>query len=367
MASQPKPNHQRDGQEPKLLETVGQLFNLTIFLSFFVVALLAYIVVFTQPKPWMTSWWARVTAPKPEAEPSTAPPAEPAVAYWTAPSTSTITDSEQKKQVEYGKDLIAHTAKYFGPQGSIEKNRTNGLNCQNCHLDAGTKIFGNNYSAVTATYPKFRARSGQVENIFKRVNDCFERSLNGTALDTNSLEMSAIVAYINFLGKDVPKGEKPEGVGLKKPAFLNRAIDPAKGKLVYEAQCQSCHQADGQGLWVEGGSEFTYPPLWGKLSYNDGAGLYRMSNFAAYVKYNMPLGASHNEPILTDEEAWDVAAYVNSQPRPKKDISQDWPDISKKPFDHPFGPFADGFSETEHKYGPFGPIKAKYDAMNPKK
>jgi len=367
MASQPKPNQQPDGQEPKLLETVGQLFNLTIFLSFFVVALLAYIVVFTQPKPWMTSWWARVTAPKPEAEPSTAPPAEPAVAYWTAPSTSSITDSEQKKHVEYGKDLIAHTAKYFGPQGSIEKNRTNGLNCQNCHLDAGTKIFGNNYSAVTATYPKFRARSGQVENIFKRVNDCFERSLNGTALDTNSLEMSAIVAYINFLGKDVPKGEKPEGVGLKKPAFLNRAIDPAKGKLVYEAQCQSCHQADGQGLWAEGAKEYTYPPLWGKLSYNDGAGLYRMSNFAAYVKYNMPLGASHDAPILTDEEAWDVAAYVNSQPRPKKDISQDWPEISKKPFDHPFGPFADGFSETEHKYGPFGPIKAKYDAMNPKK
>ncbi|MFZ9732954.1 MAG: hypothetical protein ACO3BA_06265, partial [Schleiferiaceae bacterium] len=83
MASQPKPDQQPDGQEPKLLETVGQLFNLTIFLSFFVVALLAYIVVFTQPKPWMTAWWARVTAPEPEAEPSTAPPAEPAVAYWT--------------------------------------------------------------------------------------------------------------------------------------------------------------------------------------------------------------------------------------------------------------------------------------------
>lgn len=371
MASQPNQPKQDPNQDPeqdsKLLQTVGQLFNLTVFLSFFVVALLAYVVVFTQPKSWMTAWWARVTAPEPEATVTEATPAAPAVAYWTAPSTSSISDPEQKKQIEYGKDLIAHTAKYFGPQGIIEKNRTNGLNCQNCHLDAGTKIFGNNYSAVTSTYPKFRARSGQVENIFKRVNDCFERSLNGKALDTNSTEMSAIVAYINFLGKDVPKGDKPEGVGLKKAAFLNRAIDPAKGKLVYEAQCQSCHQADGQGLWVEGGTEFTYPPLWGKLSYNDGAGLYRMSNFAGYVKYNMPLGASHDAPILTDEEAWDVAAYVNSQPRPKKDISQDWPDISKKPFDHPFGPFADGFSETEHKYGPFGPIKAKYEAMNPKK
>lgn len=365
MAKQPTPP--QSDTDSTLLKTVGQLLNLTVFLSFFVVALLTYIVVFTQPKAWMTAWWAGLNAPEPEVPAWVAPAAAPEAAYWSAPSLEGISDPEQKKQIAYGKDLIAHTAKYFGPAGVLEKNRTNGLNCQNCHLDAGTKVFGNNYSAVASTYPKFRARSGSVENIFKRVNDCFERSLNGKALDTNSAEMSAIVAYINFLGKDVPKGEQPEGVGLKKPAFLNRAADPAKGKTVYEAQCQSCHQADGQGLWAEGGSEYTYPPLWGKLSYNDGAGLFRMSNFAGYVKYNMPLGASHDAPILTDEEAWDVAAFVNSQPRPKKNISQDWPDISKKPFDHPFGPFADGFSEQEHKYGPFGPIKAKLEAMNPKK
>lgn len=31
--------------------------------------------------------------------------------------------------------------------------------------------------------------------------------------------------------------------------------------------------------------------------------------------------------------------------------------ISKKPIDHPFGPYADSFSEQQHKLGPFGPIK----------
>jgi thiosulfate dehydrogenase len=77
------------------------------------------------------------------------------------------------------------------------------------------------------------------------------------------------------------------------------------------------------------------------------------------VKANMPLGATHQSPQLTDEEAWDVAAYVNSQPRPGKDLGADWPKIAAKPIDHPFGPFADGFSENQHKYGPFGPIKAK--------
>ena len=77
----------------------------------------------------------------------------------------------------------------------------------------------------------------------------------------------------------------------------------------------------------------------------------------------MPQGASHDEAQLTDEEAWDVAAWVNTQPRPSKDLSGDWPDLSKKPYDHPFGPYADGFSEEQHKLGPFGPIKAKLDAM----
>jgi thiosulfate dehydrogenase len=114
-------------------------------------------------------------------------------------------------------------------------------------------------------------------------------------------------------------------------------------------------------------SAYQYPPLWGAHSYNQGAGLFRMSRFAGYVKANMPLGATWDAPQLTDEEAWDVAAYVNSQPRPKKDIRADWPDISSKPFDHPFGPFADGFSAKQHKFGPFGPIKAKLAALNAQK
>jgi thiosulfate dehydrogenase len=106
-----------------------------------------------------------------------------------------------------------------------------------------------------------------------------------------------------------------------------------------------------------------YPPLWGSNSYNNGAGLYRLSRFAGYVKANMPLGATYATPQLTDEEAWDVAAYINSMYRPKKDLSNDWPDISKKPIDHPFGPFADGFSEEQHKIGPFIPIKEKREEL----
>ena len=67
--------------------------------------------------------------------------------------------------------------------------------------------------------------------------------------------------------------------------------------------------------------------------------------------------ASHANPVLSLEEAWDVAAFVNSQPRPQFDQAGDWPDVNKKPVDFPFGPFADTFPEKQHKYGPFEPIE----------
>ncbi len=284
------------------------------------------------------------------------------IKLWSAPLDSELPSGREGELIKYGRELVSHTAEYFGPNGSVA-HLTNGLNCQNCHLNAGTQPWGNNYGSVASTYPKFRGRSGKIENIYKRVSDCFERSLNGKAPDSSSNEMQAMMKYITWLGKDVPKKEKAAGSGIKKLEFLNRPIDPINGKVVYDAKCAVCHQADGQGVLNDKGNAYTYPPLWGKLSYNEGAGLYRMSNFAGYVKYNMPLGVTHNTPQLTDEEAWDVAAFVNTQERPKLDLSKDWPDISKKPFDHPFGPYADNFPEKQHKFGPYREIKAFYDAM----
>ena len=286
-------------------------------------------------------------------------------ALWQAPDESTIPENE-KELVLYGKELIKNTSMYLGPKGTVA-SMSNGMNCQNCHLDAGTKAWGNNYSAVASTYPKFRERSGAEEDIPKRVNDCFERSLNGKALEVDSKEMKAIVSYINFLGSNVQKGDKPAGSGITELTYLDRAADPIKGKLVYQNKCASCHMANGEGIVNADKTGYTYPPLWGKHSYNDGAGLFRLSRFAGYVKSNMPLGVNHENPQLTDEEAWDVAAFVNSQERPKKNIKKDWPNISGKPIDHPFGPFHDGFSDEQHKYGPYKPIKVKREELKKEK
>ncbi len=276
---------------------------------------------------------------------------------WVGPSHYQIPIHTDKNGdlIQYGYELIAHTALYLGPKGSVQHS-TNGMNCQNCHLEAGTKPWGLNYGSVFSTYPKFRERSGSMETIYKRVNDCLERSLNGKALDTSSKEMKAIYAYIEWLGAEIPKGNKVKGSGIEILPYLSSPANPSEGKIVYVQNCQKCHGINGEGVVDSTGKMYTYPPLWGKYSYNDAAGLFQVSKLAGFIKNNMPNGINYHNPTLTNQAAWDVAAFINSQPRPTKDKSNDWPILATKPIDYPFGPYADLFSESQHKYGPFEPI-----------
>jgi thiosulfate dehydrogenase len=349
----------KDGNEKKLRDVIFKLINVIICLMLLVA--LVYINFCGVPEIFLPSKVNTGSEPPIVKKTESVIPGD----VWTSPDTALISKDEKRDLIRYGKKLIANTAFYFGP-GGIIAHSSNGMNCQNCHLDAGAKPFGNNYSAVASTYPKFHERSGKTENIYKRVNDCFERSLNGKALDTTSREMLAIEAYIKWLGKNVRKGEKPKGAGLTEIAYLDHPADPEKGRLVYVQKCQSCHANNGEGKLNSDHVTYQYPPLWGEHSYNIGAGLYRLSRFAGYVKSNMPFGASFDSPQLSDEEAWNVAAFVNSQQRPSRDLSMDWPKVEGKPIDHPFGPYADKFSEQQHKFGPFEPI-AEFRKKNKKK
>lgn len=343
-----------DKYDPRLLKTIQKLTRLIVVLLA-VVIVLPLILLNYERFPKLFSGFTNKVVVTPYSSVEADNIVIDTTNYWIAPKTWRIKDKAELELVEYGKELIEHTAKYLGPKGSV-RNISNGLNCQNCHLDAGTKTFGNNYGSVASMYPKFRSRSGTEEDIPKRINDCFERSLNGLPLDDDSREMKAIVAYMKYIGSNVKKGEKAVGSGLKDLAFLDRPADPIRGKVVYEAKCASCHGINGLGDLNIDSVDYIYPPLWGPNSFNDAAGLSRLTNMAKYVKYNMPFGVVHNKPELSDTDTWDVSAYVVSQPRPHKETPHDWPDISKKPIDHPFGPYADQFSEIQHKYGPYKEI-----------
>lgn len=275
---------------------------------------------------------------------------------WQAPDINLLPANEEGNLVKYGRELIANTAAYLGPTGSVLQI-SNGMNCQNCHVESGTRAFGNALAVAAKSYPKFRPRSGKMETLDFRINECMERSLNGHALDSQSKEMKAMKAYLSWIGKDIKPGMIPEGLVTPELSYMNRAADPVAGKQIFETKCVSCHGYDGSGLLLPDSSGYMYPPLWGDRSYNISAGLYRISRLASFIKYNMPFNPVQTPPQLSDEEAWDLAAYISSQPRPAKKFSYDWPKLETKPPDFPFGPYADAFSEKQHKYGPFTPIK----------
>lgn len=269
------------------------------------------------------------------------------------PDIGALPVSEESDLIRYGKELISRTSKYLGPHGTVD-SISNGLDCENCHLEAGTKLFTGNFLAVATTYPKFRARSGRIESVEFRINECLQRSLNGKAIDSLSREMRAMVAYIKWTGKNVTENTNKNAIKSNEVPFLSRAADPERGNAVYLLKCQACHGKSGEGLRVS--DSVVYPPLWGRNSYAVSAGMYRLTKLASFLKYNMPMGASYQKPQLTDEEAWDLAAFINSQPHPQTVFAYDWPVTDSKPVDYPFGPYTDTFSLEQHKYGPFGDI-----------
>ena len=169
--------------------------------------------------------------------------------------------------------------------------------------------------------------------------------------------MKAFVSYLKWLSRFAPEDGTIKGIGFVKIDIPDRVVDLNKGKQVFIKNCVVCHTANGTGLISPDGLTYIYPPLWGTDSYNHGAGMTRVITAAQFIKANMPFGTTYNSPILTDEEAYDVAGYINQQERPKKsNPEKDFPDLKKKPVSTPYPPYADGFSVEQHQMGPFQPI-----------
>jgi thiosulfate dehydrogenase len=166
---------------------------------------------------------------------------------------------------------------------------------------------------------------------------------------------------LKFRSLGRPGGAPTEGRGSGSLPELTRAADPARGREVYAETCAVCHGPDGAGRRVgkAGDTEgYAFPPLWGPDSYNDGAGMARLGVAASFVHSNMPNGTTWRQPALSTEDAWDVAAFVNAQPRPHKaKLEADFPNRLQKPIDTPYGPYADDFPPEQHKLGPFQPIR----------
>lgn len=246
---------------------------------------------------------AAVTAPTPVVSP---PAAEPVAAGFTPPGHDQIPEGPFGDVVRRGRDIFTDTP------AQAPEFVGNRLSCSNCHLDAGRLADSAPLWGAYVRYPAYRAKTGQVNNYTERLQGCFMYSMDGKAPPAGSEVLVALEAYSFWMAQGAPVGAQLPGAGYPKQFKPPRPADYARGKQVFAESCALCHGADGQGQRVAGRQVF--PPLWGAESYNWGAGMHQLDNAAGFIKANMPLGRGGS---LSDQQAWDVAMYMNAQERPQ--------------------------------------------------
>lgn len=234
---------------------------------------------------------------------------------FNPPSMNDVPEGPLGEAIKFGYQLMNET------NTLLDEYVGNELSCSSCHGNAGLDM-SSPLVGVTALSPEYNPRAGVVLTIEDRINGCMKRSMNGTDIPYNSTEMRAMVSYLTYISSGIP-------VGAELPwRQLNTLVDPptpdlANGEALYAQVCSAYHLADGSGIGANSG-----PALWGENSYNDGAGIARLSKAAGYIQRNMPKGemGGIKQGELTDQQATDIAAFMNSQDRPKwPGRAKDWP------------------------------------------
>lgn len=275
-------------------------------------------------------------------------------------------DSLDKGLIKYGYNLLASTSQYIGPDVKDKNMRFagNNLACVNCHLNGGLNAWGGSWIGVMERYPKFRDKNGKINDIYLRIDGCFKRSMDGTPPPNESREMLAIVEYFKWLSSDTVINKMKQFKGYSKINLLNREADTLKGRKLFMVHCYVCHGTTGEGVFFDRydhSKGFIYPRLWGDSTYNIGAGMAKLETFASFIKTNMPYGATSKDTHLSDEEAYDISGYVNVRPRPiPVGLENDFPNLTTKGADVPYGPYIDPFPLIQHRIGPLQPIKEYY-------
>jgi thiosulfate dehydrogenase len=233
---------------------------------------------------------------------------------FRVPADTAIRDSAVRAAARRGLALLQHTRDSL--PGFVRAE----LACVSCHPRDGTQPNAMPWVGVYSRFPQYRSRSGAVSTLEDRINDCFQRSMNGRALPWDSRAMRDIVAYMAALSAGYPVGSTIEGQGL--PRMTPVAANAPHGETVYAAQCARCHGVDGAGTTAA-------PPLWGSRSFNIGAGMARLRTAASFIRHNMP---ADQPGALNDQDAFDVAAYIGSHPRPDfPGKEHDWPNGDAPP------------------------------------
>lgn len=214
-------------------------------------------------------------------------------------------------KIKRGYDLAANTYELLPQFVPTAK-----LHCSSCHLSAGGNSDAAWWVDLKSEYPT-------LPKLQARINHCFTNSLNGTALctpdapgvkgncDTNA-NMNAITTYMAWLDEQAAVLPLCNTVAHGYPPIKGSSGDCNNGQQVFIQKCAVCHGLEGQGRYEN--NMYFRPALWGPQSFNEAAGMFsEASLLAAFARWNMPLMAGG---LLTDQEAWDVEAFIHSKPRP---------------------------------------------------
>ncbi|HYM27059.1 MAG TPA: c-type cytochrome [Steroidobacteraceae bacterium] len=232
---------------------------------------------------------------------------EPASDGLFHPSDEPVPDNEFGRVVRFGRDVFENPGKYAA------RYVGNDLRCSSCHLDAGRRVGSAPMWAAYVSYPAWRAKNGHVNTYAERLQGCFRYSMNGSAPPLGDPVLVALETYSYWMARGAPVDPEIPGRGYPTPAKPPLSPDRTRGGQVYARSCAFCHAADGGGQRDNHGNP-AFPALWGANSYNWGAGMVNVSKAAAFIKSNMPLSQGNT---LSDQDAWDVALFVDSHERPQ--------------------------------------------------
>jgi thiosulfate dehydrogenase len=243
-----------------------------------------------------------------EPQPNPATPAAEARAPLVAPSLDSVPDDPLGASIRRGHALLV------AMKDSLPAQAGNNLRCVSCHLDDGRRAEAVPWVGVYGRFPQYRPRAGRVLSLEDEINGCIQRSMHGKPLDPGSKDVIDMVAYMSFLSRGIPVGMQVEGQGTRQIRPLD--FDTLRGERIYERKCAVCHGDGGLGTRIA-------PAVWGADSYNIGAAMARLGIAAGFIQATMPF----DDPgSLSDQEAFDVAAYMNARARPDFPSKEnDWP------------------------------------------
>ena len=253
------------------------------------------------------------------------------VTAWEFPN-NPLTDpalgkSRVADQIRWGFEIFTDTP------GEAAELTHGQMSCNNCHINGGQRELSLPLVGVAAMFPEYNRRAGRTFTLEDRIVGCFYRSQNATGsitetedapADENDYrdtlphierpEVLALSAYLRWLSRGFEPGENPPWRRQSVIATENRIpleqLDPARGEELFMEHCTNCHGEDGQGVQI---GDKKAGPQWGPDSWNDGAGAARIYTLAGIIRYSMP----YLDPgRLTDEEAQQLSAFINSKERP---------------------------------------------------